>query len=269
MFNIYIILLIIKMSRIKKILLVTALSQELNVIKSEIKKLKIPNLKVSYSSTWMGNYNMILNLTRFLEKNWDFDFVLNIWTCWYKSDYKDFFQVIRIFNFSNKKELLVPHLINFWDFESIFCSEKVVFDSETLLEEQFVDMESFGFELVCDSFSLSRAIFKVPVDKIWTETKNFDFSLASSYLREKIDYKKLFEEILKYLEKIPEKQDFDKYFSEINFTFSQKEIFKKLFFKYKALVSDNFESYFEENKSLQKEKFLKNLENFLDKFTQI
>ena len=75
--------------------------------------------------------------------------------------------------------------------------------------------------------------------------------------------------ILKYLERIPEKQDFDKYFSEINFTFSQKEIFKKLFFKYKALVSDNFESYFEENKSLQKEKFLKNLENFLDKFTQI
>ena len=269
MFNIYIILLIIKMSRIKKILLVTALSQELNVIKSEIKKLKIPNLKVSYLSTWMGNYNMILNLTRFLEQNWDFDFVLNIWTCWYKSDYKDFFQVIRIFNFSNKKELLVPHLINFWDFESIFCSEKVVFDSEILWEEQFVDMESFGFELVCDSFSLSRAIFKVPVDKIWTETKNFDFSLASSYLREKIDYKKLFEEILKYLEKIPEKQDFDNYFSEINFTFSQKEIFKKLFFKYKALVSDNFESYFEENKSLQKEKFLKNLENFLDKFTQI
>gem|GEM_PF-1333970 len=51
MFNIYIILLIIKMSRIKKILLVTALSQELNVIKSEIKKLKIPNLKVSYLST--------------------------------------------------------------------------------------------------------------------------------------------------------------------------------------------------------------------------
>ena len=249
-------LLIIKMSRVKKILLVTALSQELNSIKSEIKKLKIPNLKVSYSSTWMGNYNMILNLTRFLEQNWDFD-------------YKDFFQVIRIFNFSNKKELIVPHLINFWDFESIFCSEKVVFDSEILWEEQFVDMESFGFELVCDSFSLSRAIFKVPVDKIWTETKNFDFSLASSYLREKIDYKKLFEEILKYLEKIPEKQDFDKYFSEINFTFSQKEIFKKLFFKYKALVSDNFESYFEENKSLQKEKFLKNLENFLDKFTQI
>ena len=137
------------MSGVKKILLVTALSQELNVIKSEIKKLKIPNLKVLYLSTWMGNYNMILNLTRFLEQNWDFDFVLNIWTCWYKSDYKDFFQVIRIFNFSNKKELLVPHLINFWDFESIFCSEKVVFDSEILWEEQFVDMESFGFELVC------------------------------------------------------------------------------------------------------------------------
>lgn len=97
MFNIYIILLIIKMSRIKKILLVTALSQELNVIKSEIKKLKIPNLKVSYLSTWMGNYNMILNLTRFLEQNWDFDFVLNIWTCWYKSDYKDFFQEYFLF----------------------------------------------------------------------------------------------------------------------------------------------------------------------------
>jgi nucleoside phosphorylase len=32
--------------------------------------------------------------------------------------------------------------------------------------EKFVDMESYGFEMVCDSFSLPRIILKVPVDKI-------------------------------------------------------------------------------------------------------
>ena len=75
-----------------KILIVSALSQELNTIKAQIKNLKIKNLKISFFTTWMGNYNTILNLTRFLEKN-DFDFLVNIWICWYKNEKVYFFQV--------------------------------------------------------------------------------------------------------------------------------------------------------------------------------
>jgi nucleoside phosphorylase len=60
---------------------------------------------------------------------------------------------------------------------SIAASEKPVFDEKDLIQfssnmknknigEKFVDMESYGFEMVCDSFSLPRIILKVPVDKI-------------------------------------------------------------------------------------------------------
>lgn len=250
----------------KKILIVTALSQELNSIKSEIKKLKIPNLKISYLSTWMGNYNMIFNLTRFLEQNNNFDFLINIWVCGYRNEKKDFFQVWRIYNYSNNKEFIIPNLIKFWDLESIFCSEKVIFDWNLLDWEKFVDMESYGFEFVCDGFSVPRAIFKVPVDKIWTETKNFDFIKANTYLKENIDYKELIEKIFSYLDKLPEKVTFEKYFSFYNFTFSEKEIFKKLFYKYKALFSEDFLSYFEENNSYKKDDFLKNLEKYLKEY---
>jgi len=55
-------------------------------------------------------------------------------------------------------------------------------------------------------------------------------------LKQNIDYKSLFEKISIYLENGEEKIDFDKYFKDFNFTFSEKEIFKKLYFRYKSLV---------------------------------
>lgn len=250
----------------KKILVVSALSQELNAIKPKIKNLNLRNIKISYFSTWMWNYNTILNLTKFLSENKGFDFVINIWVCGYKDFYKDFFQVVRIFNFANKKELLVPNILDFWELESIFCSEKIIFNWKEIFEENFVDMESFGFETVLDSFSIPRIILKVPVDKIGEETINFDFKKSEKFLQDKIDYEKLFEKIEKYLKKIPEKIDFEKYFSNFSFTFSEKEIFKKLFHKFMALTWEDFEKYFEENKNFEKEKFLKNLQDYLKKF---
>lgn len=257
----------------KKILIVSALSQELNAIKSEIKKLKIPNLKISYFSTGMNNYNMILNLTKFLSENKDFDFVLNVWICWYLKEKKDFFQVVRIYNSANKKELLVPNILDFWDLESIFCSEKVVTSTVIPAEagilkisENFVDMESFWFETVLDSFSIPRIILKVPVDKIGEETINFDYKKAEKYLKENINYEELLQKISKYLEKKKQNIDFEKYFSNFSFTFSEKVIFKKLFFKFNALTSENFEKYFDDNRQKSKENFLKDLENFLKNY---
>jgi len=57
-------------------------------------------------------------------------------------------------------------LIDFLSLESIACSEKIVTDNAILKEENFVDMESYGFEMVCDSFKIPRVLLKIPVDKI-------------------------------------------------------------------------------------------------------
>lgn len=250
------------------ILFVSAFSEELNIVKKEISKNSIPNLKIKYFSGGAWNYNTILNLTRFLEKN-KFDFIINIWICWFKKEKKDFFQVSRIFNYANKKELIVPYIIDFWDLESIFCSETIVYDKKILDWENFVDMESFAFEKVCDAFSVPRLILKVPVDKIWNETRDFPFLKAKKYLKENINYKKLLEKILVYLEKnFKKEEDFSKYFKKYNFSFSEKEIFKKLFYAYKALIWDDFPKYFEKNhKNLDKKTFLEELRKLCKKIT--
>lgn len=249
----------------KKILIVCALSQELNTIKSNIKKINLKNTKISFFTTGMWNYNTILNLSRFLENN-DFDFVVNIWVCWYFEQKLDFFQVVRIFNISNSKELILPPIIEFWELQSILSSEKIVFDNKNNFEENFVDMESYWFEMVCDSFKIPRIILKIPVDKIWEETKKFDFEKAKKYLSENIEYNKLIEKINNYLQKQPDVENFDLYFSHYNFTFSEKQNFKKLFYRYKSLVWDDFEVYFMQNNFVDKKEFLKSLENFLEKF---
>jgi hypothetical protein len=76
-------------------------------------------------------------LTKFLENN-EVDFVVNIWVYGYKewlsddesirfqkiSDYNliHFIQIARIFNLVNKKELIVPQVLEFGKLESIVCS---------------------------------------------------------------------------------------------------------------------------------------------------
>ncbi len=247
----------------KKILIVCALSKELNVVKNKIKNLKIKDVKISFFTTWVGNYNTILNLSRFLENN-NFDFVINIWVCGYKNEKIDSFQVARIYNLSNWKELIVPNLINFLEIDSIASSEKIVYDADTIWDEKYIDMESYWFELVCDSFKIPRTILKVPVDKIWYQTLHFDIEKASNNLSDNLDYNKLIDKVSKYLDTKEKTYNFDKYFIDYNFTFSEKEIFKKYFYRYKSLVWEDFDNYFKKNKTLNKKTFLKDLEKFLD-----
>ena len=257
----------------KKILIVSALSGELNPIKKEIKKTKFNGLNISFLSVWIWNYNMILNLSRYLENN-EVDFVINIWVCWYTNEKKDFIQVWRVKNISNNKELIVPNIIDFWELESIVSSEKVVYDIEELWWEVYVDMESYWFEKVCESFSLARIILKIPVDKVWNETKNFDFKKAEKYLKENINYQKLLEKMQKYLKKNNlEKIDLTKYNNYFSFSFTQKIIFEKLFNKYEVLTWKKFEEYFYKyirnlkeikNTKQESKKFLENLENYLE-----
>ena len=260
----------------KKILIVWALSQEINIVKEEIKKLDLINYKTSFLTTWMGNYNMILNLTKFLE-NYNFDLVLNIWVCWYSLDenYEKFIQVWRVKNLANNREIIIPKIINYWKIKSIASSEKIIYNKDEILDENYVDMESYWFEMVCDSFSIPRIILKVPVDKIWEDTKKFDFKKAEENLRNNIDYKELFLQIDNYLEnhfniwkwkyKI-HSDKFEIYNEHFSFTFSENEIFKRLYYRYIALVNKDFDLYFSENKAENKKDFIKKLESFLETY---
>jgi hypothetical protein len=95
-------------------------------------------------------------------------------------------------------------------------------------------MESYWIELVCDSFAILRIILKVLIDKIWEETRNFSVDKAFSKLKENINYKKLLEKIVEYLDSMPKKVNFNEYFKYFNFTFSEKEIFRKVYHELKA-----------------------------------
>jgi len=249
----------------KKILFISALSAELKIVKEEIKKLNSKNFEFGFLESWIGNYNTILNFTRFLEKNNNFDFVINIWVCGYNNIYKKVIQVWRIKNLSNNKEKIIPNFIDFWKIESIACSEYIVYNTKEIWEENFVDMESYGIELVAEKYNIARIILKVPVDKIWEETKNFDYKKAKKYLRENIDYRKLINEILEFLEKNNNEEIWkeikEKILKNYKWTFSEKIILEKELNKFIVLKLWNLEEFFEENKSLNKKDFLTNLKN--------
>ena len=131
-------------------------------------------MKIDFFSSGIGNYNTILELTKKLSEK-KYDFVINIWVCGYTNIEKpNLIQVARSQNLANKKEILYPIVLEFAPLYSITCSEVAVFVPELLWENNFVDMESYGFEKVCESFQVARISLKIPVDNIGEETKNFD-----------------------------------------------------------------------------------------------
>ncbi len=242
-----------------KILFTSATSLELKKIKDIIKKDK-HKAKIDFLNFWIWNYKTILNLTKHL-KDHSYDFIVNIWICGYKKE-KNPIQVARIYNLSNKKELLIPINFRFLKLDSIACSDEIVYDEKYLLDEKYVDMESYWFELVLDDFEIPRIILKIPFDKIWSKkTKNYDKKEIEK-LMEKINYKKLIEEIIIFLDKYKSKEtDFSKYFDYYKLSFSEKIIFKKNYFKYETLTWKSFNKFFIENNDLWKKEFIKKLES--------
>lgn len=252
------------MKKMYQILFTSALPAELKVIKNEIKSLNTKDMQIDFFSSGMGNYNTILELTKKLSEK-KYDFVVNIWVCGYTDIEKpDLIQVARSQNLANKKEILYPIVLEFAPLYSIACSEVAVVDPELLWENNFVDMESYGFEKVCESFQVARISLKIPVDNIGEETKNFDIEKAKKYLSENINYAELLEKIKNYLEKLPKKYNPEQYFEFYNFTFSEKIIFEKWYYKFISLfIWEDFEDFFQENKHLEKKKFLETLKNKL------
>ncbi len=248
------------------ILFTAATAWELKIIKQELRKIKLQNIKINFLLLGIWNYSTIVNLQEVLIKQ-KYDFIVNIWVCWYLDFKQDSIQISRIKNIANNKELILPILLQHSKLESIACSEKAIFDSDKIWYENYVDMESYWVEFVCSKFQIPRLILKVPVDKIWDETKNFDFKKAKKLLSENIDYKKLSEEITSYLQRNINKRtenDLEVYFNYYKMTFAEKLIFEKLFNKYSVLIEDQgwqeFKYFFDENKELNKKSFFVKLE---------
>lgn len=238
-----------------KILFTSALKEELNLVKESIKNLKIKS-NIDYLVSEIWNYKTIFNLTKHLSEN-KYDFVVNIWICWYVKEIKPF-QVARIFNIVSNKELIIPVPFKFLKLESIGCSDKIIYEEKELRDEKYVDMESFWFEFVLDRFKVPRLIIKIPFDKIWTkETTSFDKTKLDKLIKQ-VDYESLLKEIIDFLDKYKKEEiDFSKYHSHYKFTFSEKLIFEKLYFRYSSIIWNDFDTFFETNKDLDKKAFLK------------
>jgi hypothetical protein len=217
----------------------------------------------------MWNYKTIMNLWLYLTQQ-KYDFIVNIWVCWYVWEYQKIIQISAIKNISNNKELISPIFLEFTKIKSIACSDKIIYDPEKLEWEQFVDMESYWFEMICDKFNIPRIILKIPVDKIWEETKNFDFQKAKKYLSENINYFELLEKIEEYLENtspqpspLEERENVikNKILNNFKFSFSENIIINKLLNRFIVLELWNLEEFFEENSGLGKKEFLNKLRN--------
>lgn len=251
-----------------KILFTSALPGELNVVKRQIKetysRVTMPLwhkfedgtiVETEFLLLGMWNYETIYNLTNKLNKK-SYDFIVNIWVCWYKEEKIDFFQVSRIYNYAKKKEALVPVFFQFWCLENIACREVPVINPKYIWNENYIDMESYWVEFISDKFKIPRILLKVPVDKVGFETRNFNRKKALELLWENIDYKKLLDDIILYLKESPKKGELTKYFDYYRMTFSEKVIFEKLYNEYKVFWWDNFDDFFEKNNDLWKKEFL-------------
>jgi len=252
----------------KSILFVTAISRELQVIKSLVKNQSSKNMKTDFLVTGIWNIETTLSLTKKLSEK-KYDFVVNIWVCGYKQEKNPLIQIARSVYAPTWKECIVPIFFEYASLKSIYCSEVPIYDDALLWDESYVDMESYGIEKVCESFRIPRLILKVPIDKIWTETHNFDNEAACETLRQNIDINTLFSEIKNYLESLPQKYSPNIYLSHYRFTQSEKIIFEKYFYSYITLSDTSFETFFSTYSALSKKDFLGQLSNTISSLKQL
>lgn len=246
-----------------KILVAVAHSNELKIIKAEIKDLNLIWFNISFLQTWVGNYETIYNLAKKLEKE-SFDFLLNIGICWYINENNWLIQAARIKNLASNKELLVPICFQFTQLVSIWSSEIPVKNLGENADYNFIDMESYWIEFIGNKYQIPRIILKLPSDKIWEE---LDLEIIKSSCQElwNIDYIKLFSQIQSYLELNIAEENFDYIKEKYRFTFSEFEIIKKQIKKYEALSNASFRDFFDENCSLGKLEFMRLFEGALSK----
>ena len=208
------------------ILFTVALSDELKIIKKEVKALKLP-FKVDFLLTWVWVENTIYSLKDYIQKKEKPEFIINIWVCGkINDDFLDFFQVYRIKNYLDK-ESICPIYIKNSPLKSIFCSNKIITDKNEM-KENFVDMESFWIDFIADKEKIPYIIIKKPFDLVSKDSKKIDLKDLKNNLKW-FDYKKLLWEINNFLWK--KENNFDKKINDLKekyrLTFSETELLRK------------------------------------------
>ena len=252
----------------KKILVAAATHWELRAVKQLWNSQPSKNMTADFLQTGIGNINSSLHLTQSLSQN-SYDFVINIWVCWYSQTQEPLIQIIRSIYHPTGRELLTPVFFEFAPLKSICCSETPITDAHALWDEYYVDMESYAVEKVCEYFAIPRLILKVPIDKVWVETESFDYTSACTTLWENIDIKQLKNSLEKYLSTLSEKYDISTYLSHYHFTASEKIIFEKYFHKYITLSNQDFDTFFTTHKNLEKTNFLQQFSEALTSLSHI
>lgn len=185
-----------------RLLVLAATGPEMKVVKTQISQLRIPRLDVKYFTTGVGIHATIFSVTKMLSTTPaedQFDMILNIWVCGYTEEKPAFIQVWAVINVHTHKESIIPIPCLVWPIARIGSSDVPVLTKDT---SDYYDMESFAIDYVAQQFQIPRILVKVPVDRIWAETINFDFKKALEALSENIDYRDMIEKIMNYFGKL-------------------------------------------------------------------
>ncbi len=242
------------------ILVVAALPIEMKTLKRIFKSYSIAEVSFSFLRTWVWNYQTLYELQRYLWNN-SVDFILNIGVCGKNSHETSphMFHVSRIKNFSNNRESLPHQYIPYENLQSIGCSEKIITDSSDMWEESYVDMESYAIDFIAKKYSLAYSIFKIPFDTVWATS----ISVVTQEIAKTIDsqeYLSIIHDIRDWCkdnrQEIP---DWEKYKQHFWFTFTQTEILKKWYYKFRAYGKD-FDSFFHEHQHIPKKDFLEKMQ---------
>ena len=189
-----------------KVLFCCATYQELKVVKEAIKSLDFKqHLPFEYFCTWVGNYHSLFSLSQYLSQHGDSSyFLVNIGVCGYCGSSLPCIQGSLIKHIQIQKEEIVPQPFLFAPLRTIISSEipvdtlsMVAFETQ---KNFVVDMESYGIEYVAQKLQIPCLFLKVPIDQIWEETQHFDYQDALEKLRTHLDYHRLVECILVFLE---------------------------------------------------------------------
>ncbi len=212
------------------ILFTIALPIEAKIIKQEIKNLSLKWVETDILITWVWILNSLYAIKNYIQEGNKPDFIVNIWVCGKKDEKENnFFQVYRIKNISNQKETLCPIYIKNLSLKSIACSDKIITNINEIWDENFVDMESFWIDFICDKEKIPYIIIKKPFDLISQESLRIDkIELEKCLLW--FNYQTLIDQIQDFLT-INKKEDFEiiiyKLKQNYRLTFSETEILKK------------------------------------------
>lgn len=169
----------------RHILIVCALGQESQIVKSILKGHIFQWIKFHYYTCGLWLEKSMINLTQFLSiSDIVFDLVINIWLAWYaRLTWSDIslqwtlVQSLRIIQWDVKKELCVPpqYIVDDLPILPLTSRYRVVRERSQL--DYFlqyddlivVDMEWYSIEYVCDIFRYPRLFVKILYDEIWVK----------------------------------------------------------------------------------------------------